>query len=258
MNGYLRVVALNKVLLTNERWPFVLANPLHADVTIGIDVKQNTAGLTIVSGGARVSTICRPSRQREMLLTEQVRTYLMELLRLPGVTAPPRHVVLHRDGRVWPSERAGARQAIAELSDEGVLAPDATLTILEVSKSAPAPLRLFEVTGSASRTWVENPQVGTYLVAGPNDAYLCATGRPFRHPGTVNPLHVRYVEGGLPFARALEDLYALTTLAWTRPDDCTREPITIKLNDRRLGEDATEYDADALSFAPGHEGGDVA
>jgi argonaute-like protein implicated in RNA metabolism and viral defense len=259
MNGYLRVVALNKVLLTNERWPFVLANPLHADVTIGIDVKQNTAGLTIVSGGgARVSTICRPSRQREMLLTEQVRTYLMELLRLPGVTAPPRHVVLHRDGRVWPSERAGARQAIAELSDEGVLAPDATLTILEVSKSAPAPLRLFEVTGSASRTWVENPQVGTYLVAGSNDAYLCATGRPFRHPGTVNPLHVRYVEGGLPFARALEDLYALTTLAWTRPDDCTREPITIKLNDRRLGEDATEYDADALSFAPGHEGGDVA
>jgi hypothetical protein len=259
MNGYLRVVALNKVLLTNERWPFVLANPLHADVTVGIDVKQNTAGLTIVSGGgAWVSTICRLSRQREMLLAEQVRTYLMELLRLPGATTLPRHIVLHRDGRVWPSERAGARQAVTELSDEGVLAPDATLTILEVSKSAPAPLRLFEVTGGASRPWVENPLVGTYFIAGPNDAYLCATGRPFRHPGTVNPLHIRYVEGGLPFAQALEDLYALTTLAWTRPDDCTREPITIKLNDRRLGEDATEYDADALNFAPGQEGGDAA
>ena len=188
-----------------------------------------------------------------MLLAEQLRTYLMELLRLPGAITPPRHIVLHRDGRVWLSERTGARQAIAELSEEGVLAPDATLTILEVSKSAPAPLRLFEVTGDARRPWVENPQVGAHLIAG-NDAYLCATGRPFRHPGTVNPLHVRYVEGGLPFARGAEDLYALTTLAWTRPDDCTREPITIKLNDRRLGEDATEYDADALDFAPGHEG----
>lgn len=40
----------------------------------------------------------------------------------------------------------------------------------------------------------------------------------------------------------LEDIYWLTVLAWTKPDDCTRYPITIKLNDRRLFEDAGEFD----------------
>jgi hypothetical protein len=52
-------------------------------------------------------------------------------------------------------------------------------------------------------------------------------------------------------------VYALTVLAWTRPEDCTRDPITIKLNDRRLGEDAGDYDGDALSFIAGHEEEDV-
>ena len=46
--GYLRNVALNKVLLTNNFWPFVLATPLHAEVTIGIDVKNQTAGFSVI------------------------------------------------------------------------------------------------------------------------------------------------------------------------------------------------------------------
>ena len=33
-SGYLRNVALNKILLTNEKWPFVLATPLHAEGVI--------------------------------------------------------------------------------------------------------------------------------------------------------------------------------------------------------------------------------
>ena len=50
LSGYLRNVALNKILLTNERWPFVLASKLEVDLTIGIDVKRNTVGFTLVSG----------------------------------------------------------------------------------------------------------------------------------------------------------------------------------------------------------------
>jgi hypothetical protein len=37
-------------------------------------------------------------------------------------------------------------------------------------------------------------------------------------------------------------------LPWTRPDDATRYPITIKLNDRFLGEEAAEYDEDVLDI----------
>ncbi|MCI0456873.1 MAG: hypothetical protein L0Z62_07840 [Gemmataceae bacterium] len=259
-DGYLRNVALNKVLLTNERWPFVLATPLHADVIIGIDVKHNTAGFTVVGKhGSQVRTLSRKSRQKEMLLAEQVTTYLMELLRAEGQFEEIRVIVLHRDGRLWPSEREGARRAVERLKAEGVLPQDATLTMLEVSKTSPVSLRLFDVTAeNGSRPWVENPEVGTYHLADATDAYLCATGRAFRRPGTVNPLHVRLVEGPLPFLHCLEDLYALTTLAWTRPEDCTRDPITIKLNDRRLGEDAGDYDSDALSFVAGQDEEEVA
>jgi hypothetical protein len=248
-DGYLRNVALNKVLLTNERWPFVLATSLHADVIVGIDVKHNTAGFTVVGKqGSQVRTLSRRSRQKEMLLADQVMTYLMELLRAEAQFGEIRAIVLHRDGRLWPCEREGARRAVERLKAEGVLPEDATLTMLEVSKTSPVSLRLFDVMAETGRVWVENPEVGTYHLAGGADAYLCATGRAFRRPGTVNPLHVRFVEGPLQFLDCLEDLYALTTLAWTRPEDCTRDPITIKLNDRRLGEDAGEYDSDALSF----------
>ena len=59
---------------------------------------------------------------------------------------------------------------------------------------------------------------------------------------------MRHVQGPLSLQKCLEDVYSLTTLAWTRPEDCTRNPITIKLTDRRLGEDASAYDADALEF----------
>ena len=259
-DGYLRNVALNKVLLTNERWPFVLATPLHADVIVGIDVKHHTAGFTVIGKhGSTVRTISRKSRQKEMLLADQVSTYLIELLRAEAKYESIRSVVLHRDGRLWTSEREGARRAIERLKTERVLPTDATLTALEVSKTSPVSIRLFDVT--AAQGWlqsVENPEVGTYHLAGAEDAYVCATGRAFRRPGTVNPLHVRFVEGPLPFLDCLSDLYALTTLAWTRPEDCTRDPITTKLNDRRLGEDAGEYDSDALGFVAGSGEEDVA
>src|SRR5262245_3392011 len=47
LSGYLRNVALNKVLLTNSFWPFILSTPLHADVTFGIDVKNQTAAFSV-------------------------------------------------------------------------------------------------------------------------------------------------------------------------------------------------------------------
>jgi hypothetical protein len=57
------------------------------------------------------------------------------------------------------------------------------------------------------------------------------------------------VEGPLPIEKCLEDIYFLSALALTKPDDCARYPVTIKLNDRFLGEEATEYDSDALEFS---------
>lgn len=251
--GYLRNVALNHVLLTNQRWPFVLATPLHADVIIGIDVKNNTCGLlTVGRNGADIRSHLKVSRQKERLLSEQLKAYLLDVLRKEAAARqnPIQTVVIHRDGRVWPSELEGTRKVLEILKREGTLAPDVTFTILEISKSSPAPLRLFDVRyNKEGSAWVENPQVGAFYLVNEAEGYLCSTGRPFLRQGTANPLHIKLVEGPLPLIKCLEDLYALTTLAWTQPGDCTRYPITIKLNDRILSSEAGEYDADALEFA---------
>ncbi|MDZ4878138.1 MAG: hypothetical protein CLLPBCKN_007573 [Chroococcidiopsis cubana SAG 39.79] len=252
LQGYLRAVALNKVLLTNERWPFVLDTPLHADITIGIDVKHHTAGyITIDKDGSRIRTLPPiTSKQKERLSSSQVKACLIEILtkEVEQAAYPLLHIVIHRDGRIYECEIEGAKQAIAALKKQGILSEGAALTILEISKSAPASLRLFDVIDKKKPLpFVQNPQIGYYYITN-NDGYLCSTGRPFLKQGTVKPLRVKYIEGKLPFEQCLEDVYYLTALTWTKPDDCSRYSITTKINDRRLSEDASEYDEDALRF----------
>jgi hypothetical protein len=250
--GYLRGVSLNKILLTNERWPFVLSTSLHADLTVGIDVKHHTAGFTIVGQrGSVVRTICKESTHKEQLSPDLIKKYLLEVISKEAAdsTSPVKSIVIHRDGRLWEAERPGIHKTMVALRADGIISPEAQFAVLEIPKSSWARFRLFDVTENGrDRWWVENPQVGCHWLISQNEAYVCSTGRAFPRRGTVRPLHVRYVDGQFPFANCLEDLYSLTTLTWTRPEDCTRYPITIKLTDRRLGEDASEYDVDALEF----------
>jgi hypothetical protein len=255
-SSYVRNVALSKVLLTNEKWPFVLADPLHADLTIGIDVKHHTVGYAVVSGAGRaIRLFCESSQQSEKLLSSQIKSQLDAIVRaeFDDQGRSLGSIVIHRDGRTYPEERVGAEQAVEALRAEGILQPDATLTIVEISKTERSMLRFFDVKEDSGRIpRINNPQVGLHYVTG-HDAYLATTGLPFARPGTSKPLHVRYVAGGLPFRQCLEDIYRLSVLAWGRPDDCSRLPITIKLTDRALGEDATEYDEDALKYGTAPE-----
>ncbi len=252
--GYCRGVALNKVLLTNVRWPFVLATPLHADRTIGVDVKHNTAGLVVVNrNGDRIRPLLKTSRHKEKLSDKQIESYLIEIIREEAKAEKRqggnllRVFVLHRDGKLYYEELIGARRAFEFLKKEGTIAPDATLTVLEIPKSSMSTLRLFDVQESDKGLQTDNPQIGLYHMVG-NDGYVCTTGRSFPRRGTVNPLHVRYIEGSLSLEQCLEDIFYLSALAWAKPDDCMRDPITTKLNDRYLGEEATMYDAEALEI----------
>lgn len=250
LNGYLRNVALTKVLLTNERWPFVLATPLHADLTIAIDVLVNTACFTLIGkSGPSIRSIMKTSTQKERLSKKQVRQALYDAIRDEATTTSLHKIVVQRDGRLFSTEQAGIKDAVAALKREGILPDTCGVTLVEIPESGAASVRLFNVQhpmGGQERT--NNPPIGSYFVLSKHDAYLCSTGQEYRHPGTTRPLHVRYIEGTMPFEHVLEDVYALTNLAWTRPEDCTREPITIKLGDIRLREHAGKYDPDALSY----------
>jgi argonaute-like protein implicated in RNA metabolism and viral defense len=252
-SGYLRNVALNKVLLTNGKWPFVLATPLYADVVIGIDVKNNTAAFALIADGGEIVRFAKsPSRQKEQLLKAQVRKFVLDLIRkeVPYFKRCPKQIVIHRDGRAWPAEIEGLQEACKCLAKDGHLDEDWHLTVVEISKSAPAPLRLFDVKWpiAGQKPDVENPLVGSWIPTAPGEGYVCTTGRPFRIPGTSNPLHIRRIAGEMPVEHCLSDVFALSCLTWTRPEGATRLPISIKLCDRILFDEAAEYDEDAIEF----------
>jgi hypothetical protein len=249
--GYLRNVALSKILLTNQRWPFVLATPLYADVTIGIDVKNNTCGLLIVGNhGSEIHSELKTSRQKERLLAPQLATYLVEILQKEANArgAPLSSIVFHRDGRSWPSELRGVSDAVRRLRADGYLSEAAQYAVVEISKTSPAPLRLYYLHTNGQRPIVANPSVGCLYRVSEREAFLCSTGHPFLRQGTAHPLHLKLVQGSISFEKCLSDLYALTALAWTQPEGCMRYPITIKLNDRILGVEAADYDSDAIEF----------
>jgi hypothetical protein len=249
--GYLRGVALNKVLLTNEKWPFVIADAMHADLTIGVDVKTNYVGFTtIAKGGEYIDSRFASCRFAEQIQADEFRKLLIEAAvgysKKTGEFA--RSIAIYRDGRMFEPEQIGARQAMDFLISEGYVAYGATLTCLEIPKRSFTPLRLFEVgfDRANQRPHSSNPPVGRYYIANDSEGYVCSTGSPFDRQGTVNPLHVRKVFGPLFIADCLQDIYWFTVLAWTRPEDCTRYPINIKINDRRLFEDAATYDEHEL------------
>lgn len=248
-SGYLKNVALNHVLLNNQRWPYVLVTPLHADVVIGLDVKSNTCGLLAIGRNGRdVRFKSHTSSQKECLLEGQIATYLVDILvaEQRARSAPIQCVVIHRDGRAFASELKGVARAVAKLKRDGVLAADAEVSVIEIGKTSPAPLRLFDVVDDRGQT--QNPSVGAWYGVDDSEAYLCTTGKPFLRQGTAQPLHIRRVYGTMSIEKLTEDVYSLSTLAWTQPETCSRTPVTLRLNDRFLTGEAGEYDADAVTF----------
>lgn len=61
-------------------------------------------------------------------------------------------------------------------------------------------------------------------------------------------IYVKFIKSNLPKKEILHDLFKLSTLAFTKPDDCSRYPITVKLNDLKLSDAASDYDSEELAW----------
>lgn len=257
LSGYLRNVALTKVLLTNEYWPFVLNNDLHADLTIGIDVSQNTACFILFGKGKDdIRSECRDSNQKENIGRRQIKGILLDLLRDEhkyGMT-PPKNIVIHRDGRFFRSEQKGILDALAELKYEGIVDKNVDVSFVEILKNSPVAIRFFDVEGKSNGSpRVYNPQVGAYWQMTNDDVYIATTGRAFLRKGTAGPLHIKCTKAAIPLKNIVEDIYALSCLTWTSPKSCSRIPMTIRLADIRLTEHAGGFDEDTLTYGEDDE-----
>ena len=250
--NYLSNVVLNKILLLNSCWPFVLSNHLHADLTIGIDVKNNTAGFTLIfKDGQTISFHSSPSDQKEQLSRNHLSKKLYEILseELEEEELQIKNIVIQRDGRIFQPEITGIQDALNRLATDSLIDENFDCNIVEVRKTSLTPIRFFEAEslGGSFKERIENPTIGTYKIF-QNNAFLCNTGRPFRHPGTTKPLQIIKIQGSMDFSLILEDLFDLANLTWTKVDDCSRDPITIKMTDIRLREVAGGYNKDNFEF----------
>lgn len=250
--GYVRGVAINKVLLNSNKWPFILKEPLNADLTIGIDVKHHTAGFTIIDKyGKNIRTEIDETGSKEKLTSDQLKFWLYKIVKDEIEIEPEsliKNIVIHRDGKLFvDTELEGLLQGVKQLKEEGHLDQNAEIHILEIPKSSLYSVRVFGLGWDSQnqRSFIENPPNGLNCYFN-NEAFLCSTGKEFsQHSGTSNLLNVKFTYGTMKQNELLSDLFKLSTLAFTKPDDCSRVPITIKMNDIKLSDAATEYDEDS-------------
>lgn len=263
IKGYLQGVAINKVLLLNSIWPFVLESQLNADLTIGIDVKNRVAGFTFIyKTGADFRFFYSETHDKERLSMAHLKKRLSQFLSDEKEMLSKhsvKNIVIHRQGRLFPSEIVGIKEALKNAAKKRLLPNDYTCTFAEVKKTSRVPFRLFYITSVSEKQneFVNNPRVGTNFKFGTNDneAFLCNTGYPYKHQGTTNPIHVIKIEGPMPMNDILQDVFFLANLTWTKIDDCSRDPLTIKMADIKLREVAGYYEADAYEFAEDETGG---
>ncbi|TAL67948.1 MAG: hypothetical protein EPN82_12820 [Bacteroidetes bacterium] len=249
-NGYLRGVAINKILLNCNKWPFILNEPLISDLTIGIDVKHHTAGFIIIDKyGKNIRTVLDASQNKEKLSNDQIQAQLYKIVREEiKYNDSLKNLVIHRDGRLFDTELDGLLKGFQRLKDESILSPEANLNIVEIQKTSFYSVRLFGMKWheGTNKNIVENPPIGLHFFLNNQDAFLCSTGKEFPHSGTTNPLYVRFRYGEMNKDDVLNDFFKLTTLAFTKPDDCSRLPLTIKINDIKLSDGASEYNEDSF------------
>lgn len=257
-DGYVKGVAINQVLLNNERWPYVLNTPLHADLTIGIDVKRHIAGFTFIDKYSKnILTKFDKSTNKERLSEGQLVKMLVKYITIQASNSIGllKKIVIHRDGRLFSVENNGIFKAIQLLIEKGVLPTDVSVNIVEIPKHSILRLRLFEVINDYDVLKTEydndcvlNPEIGSWVKVNDKEAFLCTTGREFNHSGSSNPLYIKYSFGDMNIEQILEDIYFLSCLAYTKPDDCSRYPLTIKITDRRINIIGSDFNSEALDI----------
>jgi len=250
--------------------PWVLADSLNHDLHIGIDLLYGHIGYHFLydKGGRRIITESGESSQRgrmhEAIKSPEIRNRLVHTIRFiikQGIQI--NNIVVHRDGRWWPSESIGFKEAISILQHEGLLNQTLQYSVVEIHKNH-LPIRLF-THNYGERIEFRNPLPGTFLIMDSERILLTTTGRPGsweNYSGrTASTLLLDVVEktDKIENKKIAEDVYRLTHLNWSSPDIDISLPVTIRWTDEALREtlrSACDDEEDLANLIETHEIGD--
>lgn len=227
--------------------PWVLAEHLHHDLHIGIDLLYGRIGYHFLYGrGGRIIETCfgeatERGRMYEAIKRPELRSQLVQSIKSIFEQGQSiQSIIIHRDGRWWPSESAGLKESLRRLKSDGTLPKDVCCAVVEVRKNH-MPIRLF-TSLSGTQSYFQNPLPGTYFILDPNRILLTTTGRPVEwdYPGgkTASTLLLEVVDmiEDISIEKIAEDAYRLTHLNWNTPDIDISLPVTIRWTDEALRE----------------------
>jgi hypothetical protein len=256
LRGLVRNIAL-AVLTEVGVTPWVLAGPLHHNVHLGIDLLHGRVGYHALYGyGGRIissdfGTALHQGRMREQIKRPELRRRVEDVLRRVIASGQPLgSMIIHRDGRWWPSERDGLREAVEALKEVDILPPTFRYGVVEVRKNH-LPVRLFTKYGNGPDRQLVNPLPGSYLIFDSDRAILATTGRPGSWEGergrtaTTLLLELVDVSGPIEIKEVVEDVYRLTHLNWNAPEIEIALPVTIRWTDRALRQTLRRESADS-------------
>lgn len=245
-NSRLRNLALGVITEAGVK-PWVLAEPLHHDLHIGIDLLYGQIGYHFLygTGGRIIETdfgkAIERGRFHEAIKKPELRYRLVKSIKsIVEQGHDIQSIVIHRDGRWWKSEHAGLEEALRRLKSDGTLPHDVCCGVVEVRKNH-MPIRLF-TSIRGTEPFFRNPLPGTYFVLDSNRVLLTTTGRPgaWDEPGgrTASTLLLEVVDviGDIDIEKVAEDAYRLTQLNWNAPNIDISLPVTIRWTDDALRE----------------------
>ncbi|MBI4640911.1 MAG: hypothetical protein HY731_09465 [Candidatus Tectomicrobia bacterium] len=226
------------ILLGNRQWLYRLGEPLHHDISIGVDISNRQVGMSLFDGKSGdlifdfdfSGKTIKDARYRREKLPEKVMFKMSYDLLKKGIQTlrlDPRSIVVHRDGRPFDSEWDGLQRAIRTLQEEGLLGNEVAYGIVEIYKKSVCMPRLVSHVGDR----MENPSMGSYELINNKEAILVNTGFPARLDGTAQPLLVRLSYGNLNFVNVLHDIFKLSNLCYAAPDKPQSLPLTLKIID---------------------------
>jgi hypothetical protein len=260
--SYLFYLALEYFTL-NRKWAYCLANPLHYDIYIGIDVHGRHAGFSLFFKDGdnkiffdymEVPKKPRSVRANKVTNIDEAVKKLAEMLErnIPDCAPNPNGIIFMMDGRSHGEGKEIIGRLIDYLHDKKLLNKETIKWgVVDVLKDSSVPLRIATTTNG--QEGLENPKAGTYRVnlnKKEPEGFLFNTGFPFKIRGSASPLQLVLRAGNVDFVKVMQDIFDQSMLAFSAPDLSNSLPIVLKLIDVFLGHAGTSFDEDFYNQEP--------
>lgn len=209
--------------------PWLLGKRLGEDLYMGIDTMPGkTATFVLIDNmGNFIGEARRPikgSKIEKDVMKDSTIQFMMENLRnLPNKRSV--HLVIHRDGDIYPAERQGLLEAIESLKQRGF---KIILTLVSIKKYTP--YRIFKRKNNE----ISAPSSGVYVKLDENLGLLTSVGWPLIKQGLPKPLLIEIDENdkfGYTLKKVIEDIYYLSFIHWGGVIKKIKMPVTIKYAD---------------------------